>query len=109
MTKCDKNNTDVLEARRIRRKYRDQNLYIIVAYKDGKVHAIQERSSYVDLNRDKNERAMRDAVYRMATLALRHCPDQGKVIRDLRNCGIDDGTMPSIMAEVLEEHGKITP
>lgn len=91
-----------MPAKRFRRDYNGEKIYIIITYDDeGSPYAVQESSSGEIINYDQNQLAMRDALFRMTTLALRYCPEKGKVIRDLKNCGRGEKTLPSIIGDLI--------
>jgi hypothetical protein len=95
--------TQVLDAKRYVRQYKQHSVYVIISEKNGKPHSIQISASDDVWNRDQHLQANTDAMLRMATLALRN-DGAKKVINELRNCALGERTLPAIVAAILEQH-----
>jgi hypothetical protein len=97
--------TQVLDAKRYAKQFKQHELYIVVSENDNNIHAVQVNASDRDWNGDYHIQSMAEAICRLTSLVLRPepCTPQ-QVIHELRNSSRGDRTLPAIVAAILEQH-----
>jgi hypothetical protein len=98
-------NFEVLDAKRFRRKYKQHELYLSLADKAGKLHALQTSVSDRDINRDAHTLANIEALSRFVSLVAR-AYGTDFVVRELEGCALGPHTLPALIADVIKEHCK---
>jgi hypothetical protein len=94
---------DVLDGKRLKRKYKKHNLYLTMWDKDGKLYALQTSVSDRNINQDAQTLASIEWATRAATLVVRRY-GVDYAVAELENCGMGKHTLPAILASAIREH-----
>lgn len=96
---------DELPAKRIADRYKGDNIYVLLSWKDDELYEVQCSISGTKINHDQNTLSNIDALSRMVTLALREF-DPPYVAANLLQCARGPHTLPAILATAILEHGE---
>jgi acetolactate synthase small subunit len=99
---------EVLDSKRHRKKYRDHELYLTLADKAGKLHALQTSVSDRNINRDAHTLSNIEALSRFTSLVIRAYSAEF-AIKELEGCALGPHTLPAILASVVKEHIQGSP
>ncbi len=94
--------TEVLEAKRFRVRYRGETFYLVVSMKDGKPWEVFAEYPAKSKHSVQYMMAGWDCNTRFISIALKKCP-LDKVVRQLRKSSRQKNDLPDIIADILEE------
>jgi hypothetical protein len=94
---------EVLDAKRLRRKYKQHELYLILTSKAGKLHAVQTSVSDRDINKDAHTLSNIEAMSRLSSLVAR-AYGTDFTVKELEGCALGPTTLPALIADVIKEH-----
>lgn len=98
---------DELIAVRYRAKYRNENLYVVVAFLDGMPYEVFAEHATNSDPKVAYMLASWDSVTRLASLGMREL-GVDKIIRQLRRASRQTNDLPGIMANLLEKSKQVS-